>query len=205
MLVTLMDGRALTASELAAVGGISAQTASSHLSKLLDEALLSVEKQGRNRYFRLANADVASLLEQMMGVAERNNVKHPRTGPSAPALRRARVCYDHLAGELGVAVYDSFMQRGWLQNSAAQIALSSAGREGLEQLGISLDDVGKSRRPMCKSCLDWSVRRHHLAGVLGQLVLQHCFKSKWAKRLPDSRVVQFSTRGEKAFLNAFVH
>ena len=204
MLVALLDGRALTASELALVGGISPQTASSHLSKLLDESLVSVEKQGRHRYFRLAGSDVAALLEQLMGVAERNNVKHPRTGPKEPALRRARVCYDHLAGEMGVAVYDSFVQRGWLLEGESSLDLSPSGREGLEQLGLCLDNLGKSRRPLCKSCLDWSMRRYHLAGSVGQLVLQHCFEKKWAKRLPESRVVQFSARGEVAFLDALV-
>lgn len=204
MLVTLLDGRALTASELAVVGGITRQTASSHLSKLLDESLLSVEKQGRNRYFRLAGADVASLLEQLMGVAERNNAQRPRTGPKEPALRRARVCYDHLAGELGVAVYDSFIKRGWLMPTDQQLELTPLGKAGLERLGIVCDAKSKSRRPLCNSCLDWSVRRHHLAGALGQRVLQHCFEQKWAKRLTDSRVVQFSARGELAFQEALV-
>jgi DNA-binding transcriptional ArsR family regulator len=205
MLVALLDGRALTASELALVGGISPQTASSHLSKLLDEALVSVENQGRHRYFRLSGSDVAALLEQLMGVAERNNVKHPRTGPKEPALRRARVCYDHLAGEMGVMVYDSFVQRGWLLEAEGSLDLSPSGREGLESLGIRLDGLGKSRRPLCKSCVEWSMRRHHLAGSLGELVLHHCFKLQWAKRLPESRVVQFSARGEACFLDALVH
>jgi len=204
MLVALMDGRALTASELASVGGISAQTASAHLNKLLDEQLLNVEKQGRHRYFRLAGTQVAELLEQLMGVAQHSHVKHPRVGPREPALRHARVCYDHLAGELGVAMYDGFLQRGWLLQTPTTVELSDSGKESLLTLGVPLDSLGKSRRPLCKSCLDWSMRRHHLAGSLGKLLLDYCFDHKWAMRLPESRVVQFSKKGEAAFMREFV-
>lgn len=203
ILVALLDGRALTASELASVGGVTAQTASAHLSKLLDEQLLSVEKQGRHRYFRLAGHDVAELLEQLMGMAQRQ-VKSPHTGPRDPALRHARVCYDHIAGELGVALFDGLIQRGWLLEVDQSVSLTDAGRSGLLALGVDLQLPAKSRRPMCKVCLDWSMRKHHLSGALGQKLLHHCLNKKWAKRVPDSRVLTFSPRGEAAFRRELV-
>ncbi len=204
MLVALLDGRALTASELAATGGVSPQTASSHLAKLRDEALVVMEQQGRHRYFRLRDAAVAALLEQLMNVAERNNKKFVRTGPREPALRRARVCYDHLAGELGVALYDGLLARGWLLLQDDALSLSDTGREQLLALGVEMTRPVKSRRPLCKACLDWSMRRHHLAGALGQHLLEHCIAQKWARREKGTRVLHFSTRGEAAFRGSFI-
>ena len=135
MLVAMMGGQALTATELAAVAGVTKQTVSAHLARLLDAGLLSVERQGRHRYFRLADRDVAQLLESLMGVAYRTGAVRLRTSPREPALRKARICYDHLAGELGVQVYESLIERGLLHGGDADLAPTPAGLQFSVPLG----------------------------------------------------------------------
>lgn len=195
MLLALMDGRALTATELAEQAGITKQTASSHLAKLTDGEVLSVEAQGRHRYFRLAGPHVATLLEALM-VFSSDSAPPLRTGPKEPALRKARVCYDHLAGELGVLLYDRMRERGWLDGD---LTVSASGWEALATLGLSPGDLPRSNRPLCRSCLDWSVRRHHLAGRLGKAILDRLFALSLARRPPSSRVVTFTPDGERRF------
>ena len=167
VLSALMADRALTATELADIAGVTKQTISSHLGKLLDAGLLSVEQQGRHRYFRLAGREIAQLLESMMGLALRAGPPLPRTGPRDQALRRARVCYDHLAGELGVLAYEGLLRRKLLQQLEAGPALTDIGRQWFHQIGIDPDALALQRRSYCRACLDWSERRHHLAGALG--------------------------------------
>src|SRR4051812_40300097 len=162
ILTALLAGKALTATELAAEAGITKQTASAHLAKLLEGNLVGVEQQGRHRYFRLAAPDVAQLLESLMGVAFRAGALRALPGPREPALRRARVCYDHLAGEIGVKLLDVLLRRRLLRNGAG-IQVTGAGRRFFAEFGVDLERVAQSRRPLCRPCLDWSVRRHHLA------------------------------------------
>src|ERR1700676_1004268 len=163
VLTALMTDRALTATELAAIAGVTKQTMSAHLSKLLDAALVAVDQQGRHRYFRLADEDVAGLLESLMGVAFRTGAVRLRSSPREPALRRARVCYDHLAGELGVVVYEGLLQRRALVSSKAAVAVTSSGRALFRGLGVDCDSASAQRRSFCRPCLDWSERRYHLA------------------------------------------
>ena len=203
MLTALMSGRALTASELAQEAGITAQTASSHLSKLESGGMISRTKQGRHRYFRLADEDVADVLEGLMGLAARAGHMRVRTGPKDPALRKARVCYNHLAGETGVALLDSLTARGMIAQDGETLSLSAAGREFMSDFGIDVDDLGTRRRPLCKACLDWSSRRSHLAGALGTALLDRFYALKWATREPGTRVVRFSRSGEKQFETLF--
>jgi DNA-binding transcriptional ArsR family regulator len=201
ILTALMGGQALTATELAQVAGVTRQTISAHLSKLLDANLVNVESQGRHRYFRLADRDVAQLLESLMGVAFRAGAVRLRSSPREPALRRARVCYDHLAGDLGVFVYDALQQKRYLRvqdDHAKQPALTPSGKRFFAQMGIDVDAIDHGRRPLCRACLDWSARRHHLAGALGAALLERCYALGWAKRAKDSRVVNFSAAGEEA-------
>jgi DNA-binding transcriptional ArsR family regulator len=198
VLTVLMGGMALTATELADAAGVTRQTISSHLAKLQDAGLLSVEAQGRHRYFRIADAEVAQLLESLMGVAFGTGAVRVRSSPREPALRKARVCYDHLAGELGVLVYDSLARRGAFTLGADGIALTPAGVDAVRALGIEPDTLKASRRPFCRTCLDWSERRHHLAGQLGAALLDRFQQLGWAKRMPDSRVLAFSADGETA-------
>jgi DNA-binding transcriptional ArsR family regulator len=204
MLTALMGGEALTATELATEANVTKQTASSHLNKMLDAGLVCVQAQGRHRYFQLAAPDVATLLESLMGVAHRTRAVRVRPGPRDPALRKARVCYDHLAGELAVEFYDTIVRHRLIRlskstDNANSIALTRKGNDFFKAMGINTDGIDKSRRPVCRPCLDWSVRRHHLAGVLGKAVLEYCYKKKWAKRAQGTRVVKFSPQGEQAF------
>jgi DNA-binding transcriptional ArsR family regulator len=206
MLTALMTGRALTASELAHQAGVTPQTASSHLSKLEAGGLVEQEKQGRHRYFRLSDPDVASVLEGLEGLAARAGHMRMRTGPKDPALRHARVCYDHLAGDLGVHMLDSMKQQRLLRQRKQDIELTAEGERFLtDTLQISADALAHPRRPLCRACLDWSERRHHLAGTLGAALLTRFTELKWAMRdpAPGSRVVNFTRNGEKRFSALF--
>lgn len=203
MLTALMAGGALTASELAAEAGVTVQTASSHLKKLETADLLIQRKQGRHRYFALADDDVGALLETMMGLAARRGLTRTRTGPKDPALRKARVCYNHLAGELGVQLYDGLLASELLAEAGGEPVLTPAGRERMIRFGIDIDALESQRRPMCRSCLDWSARRTHLAGSLGQSLLSRFEDLGWARREPASRVVHFTGRGETELLTRF--
>ncbi|MBA3505944.1 MAG: hypothetical protein H0T80_09235 [Betaproteobacteria bacterium] len=121
-----------------------------------------------------------------------------RSGPREPALRKARVCYDHLAGELGVLVFDSLEQRRLLRSRGAELELTALGQQFCREIGVELEALKRERRPLCRACLDWSVRTHHLAGALGAALLSRCFALGWARRAKGSRVVNFSVLGEKA-------
>jgi DNA-binding transcriptional ArsR family regulator len=206
MLTALMTGRALTASELAHEAGVTPQTASSHLAKLESGGLIEQEKQGRHRYYRLTDPDVAAVLEALEGIAARAGHMRVRTGPKDPALRRARICYDHLAGDLGVQMLDSMKKQRLLRQSKQAIELTTEGEHFLaKSLQISAGTLTHPRRPVCKACLDWSERRHHLAGTLGAAIMTRFTELKWAARdtAPGSRVVNFTRNGEKRFAALF--
>jgi len=206
MLTALLSGRALTASELAQEAGITPQTASSHLAKLETGGLIEPEKQGRHRYYRLSDPDVADVLERLAGLAARTGHMRVRTGPKEPALRRARICYDHLAGDLGVQMLDSMKAQKLVRQKKQDIELTADGERFLvDSLQISSEMLAHPRRPVCKACLDWSERRHHLAGTLGAAMMARFTELKWAARdeTPGSRVVTFSRNGEKRFAALF--
>lgn len=203
VLTTLMSGQALTATELAALAGVTKQTISSHLARLVDANLIAVTDQGRHRYFRLADDDVAHLLESLMGVAYRSGAVRVRASAREPALRKARTCYDHLAGELGVLVFDGIVERQYLRPSGGTLEVTKRGRRFFRDFGIDVGMLANQRRPLCRACLDWSMRRHHLAGVLGAAVLTRCIDLRWARRERSSRVVRFSAWGEAALRERF--
>jgi DNA-binding transcriptional ArsR family regulator len=206
MLTALMTGRALTASELAHQAGITPQTASSHLAKLEAGGLIEPEKQGRHRYYHLTGPDVAAVLEGLESLAARAGHMRVRTGPKDPALRRARVCYDHLAGDLGVQMLDSMRKQRLVRQSKQAIELTAEGKRFMAKaLQIDADMLAHPRRPVCKACLDWSERRHHLAGTLGAALMTRFTELKWAARdaTPGSRVVNFSRNGERRFAALF--
>jgi DNA-binding transcriptional ArsR family regulator len=206
MLTALLSGRALTASELAQEAGITPQTASSHLSKLETGGLIEPEKQGRHRYYRLTGSDVAGVLEGLAGLAARAGHMRVRTGPKDPELRRARICYDHLAGDLGVQMLDSMKKQRLIRQSKDAMELTGEGKRFISKaLQIDADMLIHPRRPVCKACLDWSERRHHLAGTLGAALMERFTELKWAARdpTPGSRVVNFSRNGEKRFAALF--
>ncbi|HEY4344163.1 MAG TPA: winged helix-turn-helix domain-containing protein [Parvibaculum sp.] len=202
ILTALMDGRALTVSELAGAAGVTIQTASGHLSKLEAANLLVAVKQGRHRYFRLSGPDVAQVLEALMGLAERTGAKRIRTGPKDAALRTARVCYDHLAGERGVEMLSGLKQKG-LIDGEDDLALTPRGRKYFTAFGIDLEALEKKRRPLCRTCLDWSERSNHLGGTLGVAILAQMIEKGWVRR-DAGRVLTFNRRGLEEFRAAFI-
>lgn len=197
VLTTLMSGQALTATELADTAGVTKQTMSSHLAKLAEAGLIATNSQGRHRYFRIASDEVAHLLETLMGVAFKTGAVRVRSSPREPALRKARVCYDHLAGELGVLVYDSLLRKNALKLTSEGIELTPEGAELFGGIGIDIANVARSKRLLCRSCLDWSERRAHLAGSLGAALFQRILELDWAKRVAGTRVIAFSATGER--------
>ncbi|MFA6116642.1 MAG: winged helix-turn-helix domain-containing protein [Sphingomonas sp.] len=197
MLTALMDGRALTVSELAEAAGVGLPTASGHLAKLDAAGLLVARKQGRHRYFQLSGADVGEALESLMSLAARTGAMRVRTGPNDAALREARICYDHLAGERAVALMQAFERRGVITGGDAP-AVTPAGIGFLAGIGIDVAQLGSSRRPLCRACLDWSERRSHLGGSLGAAILDHVIAAGWARR-GEGRAIRFSPAGAGAF------
>lgn len=202
ILTALMDGRALTVSELAEAAGVTIQTASGHLAKLDAAKLLTAQKQGRHRYFRLSGPDVAQVLEALMGLAQRTGATRVRTGPRDAALRAARVCYDHLAGERGVELLSGVRQQGFIAGQE-ELALTDKGRAFFGEFGIDLARLEKGRRPVCRACLDWSERRSHLGGALGAEILFRMLEKGWARR-DAGRVVTFTHEGLGAFRATFI-
>ena len=198
VLTALMADRALTATELAAVAGVTKQTISAHLAKLLDAGLVVAERQGRHRYFRLADRDVAQLLESLMGVAFRTGALRHRLSPREPALRQARVCYDHLAGELGVSIHERLLARRALAPAGDGLVLTATGHQLLQQLGIDTATLALQRRKFCHACMDWSERRHHLAGAVGAALLSRMIDLGWIRRAKDSRIVVVAAHGRLA-------
>jgi DNA-binding transcriptional ArsR family regulator len=196
MLTALMSGKALTASELAREAGVTAQTASGHLAKLQDGGLVLCTQQGRHRYFRLSAPEIADLLESLMGIAVTRGLAKTRTGPRDAALRRARVCYDHLAGEEGVRLADGLVSSGWLSAKDGGFAVTAPGRRYLCDFGLDMDALENQKRPLCRACLDWSERRPHLGGGLGAALLRRFQEQGWMRRLEGSRVVQVTPKGQ---------
>lgn len=203
MLTALMDGCALTATELSTVAGVTLATTSAHLSKLEDGGLIAQRRQGRHRYFALADASVAELLENLMGfAATRGHLRH-RPGPKDPALRQARICYDHLAGDYGVRMLDSLTERGAIHADDETLTLTTNGRQFVCDMGIDIETIETPRRPLCRACLDWSERRSHLGGSLGKALFDHMLTKGWAKRDPESRAIRFTREGTSRFLALF--
>jgi DNA-binding transcriptional ArsR family regulator len=203
ILQALMAGNALTSSELAAEAGITAATVSAHLGKLEQAGLIAVQKQGRHHYWRLAHHEVAEMLESLTGIAAKTGNLRTRPGPKEPALRKARICYDHLAGEYGVRLYEALKKRRVFTVAEDGLQLSKAGRAFCAEFGIDLEILEQSRRPLCRDCLDWSVRKSHLAGSLGAALLARIQTLGWARREKESRVIAFTPPGERAFLKTF--
>jgi DNA-binding transcriptional ArsR family regulator len=204
MLTALIGGTALTASELALEAGVTLQTASSHLAKLTAGGLLKLAVQGRHRYFALAGPQVAAMLESITGVAASVGPQRVRPGPRDRAMREARVCYDHLAGDLAVAMLDRLLADGILARNDDALLTGRRTQTFFAERGIDVAALSGQRRPVCRACLDWSVRRSHLAGSLGAAILDKVFREKWARRDEGSRAVVFSPKGRQAFHGMFL-
>jgi DNA-binding transcriptional ArsR family regulator len=219
VLLALDDGRALPASVLADEAGVSRSTASSHLAKLTEAGLLTVHTQGRHRYYRLAGAEVAELLEQLGRLAPPRPVRSLREGTSAARLRSARTCYDHFAGKLGVALMDTLLARGalvggdgrydprrhqhdTLSNHGHDVdyRLTTVGRDYLADVGV---EMPSGSRPLIRYCVDWTEQSHHLSGGLGRAVLDRFVSASWVKRAPRGRAVTVTDRGQTALAELF--
>jgi DNA-binding transcriptional ArsR family regulator len=198
MLQALQDGRAHPAGALAWAAGLSAQATSNHLARLVDGGLVSVEREGRHRYYRLASAEVAHALEALAVLAAPiRSLEQPRS-PKARALRDGRCCYGHLAGRLGVAVTDALVARGAIRPVDGKLyAVTPEGRAWFEDLGLDLDTM-RSKRGAARQCLDWTERRHHLAGPLGVTLLSRMVALGWIETIAGSRAAGLTTRGREA-------
>lgn len=206
ILSALMNGRALTASELAWHANVSAQTTSSHLGKLLEGRLITVERQGRHRYYRLASPQVAQALETLMILSSQGPKRHRPIGPRDAELRVARTCYDHLAGRLGVALADTMAAREHVIVQDGAGVVTDSGMRFLRDFGIEFErDNGNARtaRPLCRLCLDWSERRPHLAGRVGASLYARCLDMGWVVRRKDSRAVMITDTGQAGFAETF--
>jgi DNA-binding transcriptional ArsR family regulator len=211
MLAALMDGRALTATELAGVAGITPQTASSHLARLTGARLLRVDRQGRHRYHRLATAEVARMLEGVMQLASTREGPRRKplvVGPRDSAMRMARTCYDHLAGQLGVALTDALLRMGVIEldedgGVVTQDGVAFLRRVGIDLAGDGVRTAGRSARPSCRPCLDWSERRFHIAGKLGAALCRHWLEKRWVRRLEDTRALEITTPGRQVLREVF--
>lgn len=196
MLTALMDGRARTATELALDADVSPSTASSHLARLTAAGLLVIRKQGRHRYFRIARPEVAGTIEVLMNLAVSSGLRVARTGPRDPELRRARVCYDHLAGEAGVRLLERMRAARYVSGADESLVLTDTGEAWCGRAGIDLGALRARRRPLCRECLDWSERRTHLSGALGAALLERMFALRQARRTGPGRSVHLTPRGE---------
>ena len=203
MLAVLLDGRALTATELAAVAGVTPATASGHLAKLTHGNLLSGETQGRHRYFRLASAEVARMLEAIMLVASRPDDIRRATPRVPPALREARTCYDHLAGRAAVALTDALLAQGAILLAGEAGEVTAKGRDLLGAFGVALEPPRRTRRLYCRPCLDWSERRLHLGGHVGAALFDRLLETDWIRRAKEGRAVTVTPKGRLGLAETF--
>lgn len=222
ILVVLVDGRALPASLLAAEAGVAASTASEHLRKLVDAGLVTVHPQGRHRYFRLRDAEVASLIESLSRLAPATEVRSLKQSNRLALLRRARTCYDHLAGQLGVSIFGGLLERGAITggdgvhhvDAAGEDRLSAPGRdlayrltpdgrELLLDLDVELPAPDGDGTTPLRYCVDWTEQRHHLSGVVGRALAQRLFDLGWVERNHVARAVHVTDDGERGLRRAF--
>ena len=201
MLSALQSGRAHSAGELARWVGVAPSTASKHLAKLVDSGLVVIEPAGRNRFYRIASFEVADLLETIDAI-DLPETNRPRRPPAGSALAYARSCYDHLAGELGVAMHDSMARKGWIEHDDGP-RLTELGIEGLSKIGVDVATIRQGRRPALRTCLDWTQRKHHVAGAAGAALLDFMLAERWLRRATDHRVLQITDVGIDAFRNHF--
>jgi len=197
VLWALSNGRALPACDLALQAGVTAATISYQLEKLIAGGLVAADRQGRHRYYRLASPTVIGLLEALATVAPPAPARTFREGQQGKALRFARTCYDHLAGLLGVRIAEALVARGCLAPSARDYLLTPAGERLFGRLDVDVAGARAARRCFARACLDWSERRHHLAGALGAALLGRLLELGWIERTRSSRAVRLSDPGRR--------
>lgn len=196
ILLSLMDGSIHPATELAHLAKVKPQTASFHLHKMLEANLVCVEKHGRHRYYKLISSDVAKIIESMLALAPEPPVKSLRDSREKSAIHFARTCYDHLAGYIGVQITNSLIQQGMVKRENLNFDVTPEGIHFFNNLGINLEEQKKKRRAYARCCLDWSERQHHLAGALGNALLERLLELQWIKRMPKTRAIQVTSNGK---------
>ncbi|HSZ65677.1 MAG TPA: helix-turn-helix transcriptional regulator [Xanthobacteraceae bacterium] len=202
ILVALLGGRALTATELAHAAGVSPQTTSGHLGKLFTAHLVVLMKQGRHRYYRLAGPQVAHMLESIMNVALDGPPRFQPRSKLDDAMRHARTCYDHFAGALGVGIADGMIAHDFVVLGDEAGEVTPSGMEFLSKLGVDLSAARAKRRVFCRPCLDWTERRSHIGGVVGAAFAQRCFDLKWIERIGDTRALKITSAGRRGLLES---
>ncbi len=203
ILCALLGGRALTATELAVAAGVSPQTTSGHLGKLFAARLITLMKQGRHRYYRLAGPHVGQMLEGIMNVALAGPPRFQPKSKLDDELRRARTCYDHIAGVLGVGLAERLTEREFVVLGDEAGEVTPSGAAFLAKLGIDLSAAGAKRRVFCRPCLDWTERRSHIGGAVGAALANRCFELKWIERVRDSRALTVTPVGRRGLMEAF--
>lgn len=203
ILTCLLDGRFHTASELASIAKVKPQTASFHLAKLSKIHLIKMEKHGRFHYYQLSNQEVAQMLESFLVISPPAEIKSLKQDSQTKALRKARTCYDHIAGNLGVRLTESMVHSGILNKGQGQFDVTDKGEEFFDDLGLDLSSIRKKRRSFSRCCLDWSERQHHLAGSLGSALASHFFENEWIAHIPSTRAVNITNSGRVYFKKYF--
>jgi DNA-binding transcriptional ArsR family regulator len=203
ILCALLGGRALTATELAYAAGVSPQTTSGHLGKLLGARLLVLMRQGRHRYYRLAGPHVGHMLESIMNVALTGPPRYQPTSKRDETLRHARTCYDHIAGVLGVGLAERLIAREFVILGDEAGEVTPAGTEFLSNLGVDLSAARARRRVFCRPCVDWTERRPHIGGAVGAALAHRCFELRWIERVRDSRALTITPAGRRGLSETF--
>lgn len=203
MLMGLLGGKALPASELARLAGITPQTASSHLAKMVSGGLLVQETFGRHRYYRLTSREIGEVLEALNVIAPEKPIRSLREADQSKALHYARTCYDHVAGQLGVAITDKLLELGCMRAVDRDYVITTAGSDWFANFGLDLEDIVRSRRHFARQCLDWSERRPHLAGALGAKLTNRLFELGWIVRVPGDRILRITNIGSEGLKQKF--
>ncbi|MUK88854.1 helix-turn-helix domain-containing protein [Ornithinibacillus sp. L9] len=203
ILLSLMDGRIHPASELAFIAKVKPQTASFHLHKMLEANLISVEKHGRHRYYKLINSDVAKVIEQILSISPNSPVTSLKNSREKSAIHFARTCYDHLAGYMGVQITNSLIQQGFVNKVDLNFEVTPEGSNFFREFGIDLEEQKNKRRAFARCCLDWSERQHHIAGALGNALLVKILELQWITRIPNIRAVKVTSKGKTELQKLF--
>jgi DNA-binding transcriptional ArsR family regulator len=203
MLAALFDGRALPASELAFRSGVSPQSASAHLAKLVDGGLLEVTSSGRHRLFRIASSEVAHALEALTAIARPAEIVALSQSTAMERLREARSCYDHLAGRLGVAVTDALLENRAIRKAGDDFDVAENGDAFFSELGVDVGQARSSRRSFARYCIDWTERRPHLAGSLGAALFDRFLQAGWLRRRTSERALEITPAGELELARRF--
>lgn len=207
MLWAVSDGRALPAGELCRIARATPSAGSAHLTKLVAGGLLTVERHGRHRYFKLATAGVVGALEALAAIAEPAPAVSLKAAHAANAIRLARTCYDHLAGSLGVGLTNALVEQGALVLSGCEYIVTDAGKTRFAKLGIDVvrvsEAIRRTRRPIARACMDWSERRYHLAGALGAVLATRLLELAWVERMPATRALKITNEGRRMLKREF--